>query len=373
VLSSVEFAYDVFNRRVAKRVDADGPGGNAPASTFFSWENDQILLEFAGDEPDDLSHRYLYGPLVDQVLADEQLAPLPATGRQAEDWAGSVLWPLADHLGTLRDLAAYDPQGTPGQETSLASHRTFDSFGNLVDETNPAVEFLFAFTARDRDPETGLQYHRARYYDPTLGRWLSEDPIGFAGDPWNLYRYVANSSTNLTDPTGKFWIWSKEEWRLAPGMAPRLVLTEYVASAAGIQLGDGIPKVSTNPGTVGGGVATHLAGTRIETYIVWYEYRTCPLIGAPTPWKRIAVPVARRTTIPINLTTNTSRDVIIYASATVQFPLMSLPRGGGIDITLLEWHELAPGEQDIANRIVERHRQDFPTTPFVPPSRHPGW
>jgi RHS repeat-associated protein len=149
-----------------------------------------------------LSHRYLYGPLVDQVLADEQLAPLPGTGRQAEDWAGPVLWPLADHLGTLRDLAAYDPQGTPGQETSLASHRTFDSFGNLVDETNPAVEFLFAFTARDRDPETGLQYHRARYYDPTPGRWVNEDPIGFAGDPTNVNRYASNSPLVYTDPYG---------------------------------------------------------------------------------------------------------------------------------------------------------------------------
>jgi RHS repeat-associated protein len=113
-----------------------------------------------------------------------------------------VLWPLADHLGTLRDLAAYDPQGTPGQETSLASHRTFDSFGNLVDETNPAVDILFAFTGRDRDEETGLQYHRARYYDPTLGRWLSEDPIGFAaGDP-NISRYVINYVTGATDWSG---------------------------------------------------------------------------------------------------------------------------------------------------------------------------
>jgi hypothetical protein len=39
-------------------------------------------------------------------------------------------------------------------------------------------------------------------YDPTVGRWLSQDPIGFkAGDP-NLYRYVGNSPTNATDPSG---------------------------------------------------------------------------------------------------------------------------------------------------------------------------
>ena len=130
--------------------------------------------------------------------------------RQAEHWAGPVLWPLADHLGTLRDLAAYDPYGVPGQETSVASHRTFDAFGNLVDETNPAVDILFAFTARDRDVETGLQYHRARYYDPTPGRWLSEDPIGFDGDPGNLVRYVRNDPLRSADRSGlePEWDWA---------------------------------------------------------------------------------------------------------------------------------------------------------------------
>jgi uncharacterized protein RhaS with RHS repeats len=39
-------------------------------------------------------------------------------------------------------------------------------------------------------------------YDPTVGRWLSEDPIGFEGEDPNLYRYVGNSPTNFTDPSG---------------------------------------------------------------------------------------------------------------------------------------------------------------------------
>jgi RHS repeat-associated protein len=64
------------------------------------------------------------------------------------------------------------------------------------------VEFLFAFTARERDVETGLQYHRARYYDPTPGRWLSEDPIGFSARDPNLAPYVTNATTNRVDPSG---------------------------------------------------------------------------------------------------------------------------------------------------------------------------
>ena len=55
-------------------------------------------------------------------------------------------------------------------------------------------------------------------YDPTIGRWLSEDPIGFeAGDP-NLYRYVGNRSTTQTDPTGLFGGWgsaSAEQWGIS--------------------------------------------------------------------------------------------------------------------------------------------------------------
>ena len=39
-------------------------------------------------------------------------------------------------------------------------------------------------------------------YDPSIGRWLSEDPSGFDGGDPNLYRYVGNSPANATDPTG---------------------------------------------------------------------------------------------------------------------------------------------------------------------------
>jgi RHS repeat-associated protein len=51
--------------------------------------------------------------------------------------------------------------------------------------------------------ESGLYYYRARYYDPSAGRFLSEDPLGFKAGG-NFYRYVRNRPTNLTDPTGLF-------------------------------------------------------------------------------------------------------------------------------------------------------------------------
>jgi len=68
------------------------------------------------------------------------------------------------------------------------------STGSLV---NP-----FRYTAREADTETGLYYYRARYYDSNVGRFLSEDPIGFNGG-LDFYTYVANSPLNFVDPSGQ--------------------------------------------------------------------------------------------------------------------------------------------------------------------------
>ena len=48
----------------------------------------------------------------------------------------------------------------------------------------------------------GLYYMRARYYDPVVGRFISEDPIGFAGRDVNLYAYVSGNPVNYIDPDG---------------------------------------------------------------------------------------------------------------------------------------------------------------------------
>ena len=61
---------------------------------------------------------------------------------------------------------------------------------------------FFGYTGRFFDDDTGLQWNTNRWYDPGVGRWISEDPIGFAaGDP-NLYRYVGNSVADSVDPDG---------------------------------------------------------------------------------------------------------------------------------------------------------------------------
>jgi RHS repeat-associated protein len=77
----------------------------------------------------------------------------------------------------------------------------YDSFGNRTEAMS--ADFRFGYTGRELDTETGLYYYRARYYDAAVGRFISEDPIGFSAGDTNLYRYVFNNATNYTDPSGK--------------------------------------------------------------------------------------------------------------------------------------------------------------------------
>jgi RHS repeat-associated protein len=65
------------------------------------------------------------------------------------------------------------------------------------------VEFRYGYTGREQDGETGLDYYRARYYDASNGRFISEDPLGFGAGDGNLTRYVGNNPTNFTDPSGE--------------------------------------------------------------------------------------------------------------------------------------------------------------------------
>ena len=138
------------------------------------------MLHFIGEGSGDLgaadlAHRYLWGNAVDQILADEQVH----YDGVAEDYVTDrLLWPLVDQVGSVRDLAEYDDLA---DTTAITNHRVYDSFGNLQSETNAAVDCLFGFTARPFDEATGLQNNLNRWYDPAVGRWVSEDPIDLRG------------------------------------------------------------------------------------------------------------------------------------------------------------------------------------------------
>jgi RHS repeat-associated protein len=121
--------------------------------------------------------RYVEGPGIDQHLAMQDGA--------------AVTYYAADHLGSVVQEA--NASGV----VTLA--RNYDPWGNLLAGAGAAG---WSFTGREWDPEAGLAYYRARYLDPKLGRFISEDPIGLRGGP-NRYAYVYNSPMNLVDPTGE--------------------------------------------------------------------------------------------------------------------------------------------------------------------------
>ena len=195
----VTHSYDVYNRWIGRVVDPDGDAGSDPLeATYFVYDGSQIVLQFDGDAAADLTNRYLWAGAVDQILADEQVTTLSS--------AGDVYWPLTDHQGTVRQLAFYD---SGSGDTTIQRYWEYDSFGNVTSETAAAVDHLFGYTGRAFDDETGLQNNLHRWYDPVVGRWASEDPIGFAAGDANLYRYVGNGPTNGVDPTGLDYVTSK--------------------------------------------------------------------------------------------------------------------------------------------------------------------
>jgi RHS repeat-associated protein len=195
---TVTYQYDAFNQLVGETVTVTG---EAAQGTVYGFDGNQIALQFdktgTGDlSASDLSHRYLWNSqAVDQLFADEQLSALQSGEGYDQATPGQVVWALTDRENSVRDLATYS-NGT----TTVQNHRIYDAYGNLTSQTaNAAVDCIFGYTGRLFDANTGLQNNLNRWYDPAMGRWMSEDPI--AADV-NLYRYVHNNPTNALDAHG---------------------------------------------------------------------------------------------------------------------------------------------------------------------------
>lgn len=112
---------------------------------------------------------------------------------------GSALTVLhSDALGST--LATTEGTGV------VTSRMAYDVFGERLDSDASPTAYTFA---GERMDDTGLQYLRARYYDPAVGRFLSRDPFpAQAADTqtFNRYVYVKNNPTNYVDPSGAFGI-----------------------------------------------------------------------------------------------------------------------------------------------------------------------
>jgi RHS repeat-associated protein len=84
---------------------------------------------------------------------------------------------------------------------AVTGSQSFDAYGKLTSQSGTGLD-RYGDTGREWDAVAGLQYSRARMYDPGVGRWLSTNPLGFTAGDANLYRYVGNGPTNARDPSG---------------------------------------------------------------------------------------------------------------------------------------------------------------------------
>ena len=186
----VDYWYDMFDRLIGRKLTPYSGGTPETASTSrFVYDGQNMVLAFSGSST--LTNRYLWGPAVDQILAQELVTSTSA--------AGETLWATTDDQGSVHDwIYAW---------TGVAEHLTYDSFG-AVTSGGATSGIEFAHDGTLRDAATGLEYHSdpssgspGRWYDPAAKRWLSPDPAGLAPDS-NPYRYVDNSPTNFVDPSG---------------------------------------------------------------------------------------------------------------------------------------------------------------------------
>ena len=161
---AVRFAYDPSGRRVEKVAGA--------TTTGYTYDGKDVLRTVRGSA----SSRYVFGDAFDEPLAVDD--GVSASYFHAD--ALSSVVKRTDAGGAVSFTAQYDAWGRPEA---------------AVDQSG------YAFTGREWDSESGLYYYRARYYDPAIGAFVSEDSIDFR-DGLSRFSYVMGRPTVLIDPSG---------------------------------------------------------------------------------------------------------------------------------------------------------------------------
>ena len=189
----VTFKYDALGRRIEKsfngRVHRYLWDGDV---VLHEWEYDeterpqQIVAEngdvsFDRSEPTDTLVTWVYG--TDSYVPTAKLV------------GGKRYGIVSDYIG--RPVQAYDEHGTPVWQAD------YDIYGNLLNLKGDSQFVPFRQLGQYEDEETGLYYNRFRYYDPNTGGYISQDPIGLAGENPTLYGYVTDSNL-YTDEFGLY-------------------------------------------------------------------------------------------------------------------------------------------------------------------------
>ena len=170
----IEYVHDPSGRRIAKKI-------NGTITEKYLWQGLTRLLAIY-DGHDNLLMRFEY--------ADGRM---PAAMIRAGERYSLVY----DQVGSLKAVA--DKSG------NVVKQMTFDSFGNIINDSAPTFEVPFGFAGGLHDRDTNLVRFGYRDYNPDIGRWTAKDPVLFLGDNIDFYGYVMNDPVNTVDPMG---LWS---------------------------------------------------------------------------------------------------------------------------------------------------------------------
>ena len=154
---------------------------------YYVYDGEKPVLEY--NSSGTIVGRNLYGKAIDEILLRVDVANNWTLYYQ-QDHEGSVTH-LTNSSGAVIEKYRYDAFGAPTIYNPSNTQLSTSAYNNR-----------FLFTGREYAATFSFYEYRTRAYNPTLGRFMSEDPKLFDAGDYNLYRYCHNDPEDLTDPKG---------------------------------------------------------------------------------------------------------------------------------------------------------------------------